>query len=177
MPLYQVDNKAPKLIGDAHFIAPDANVIGDVVLHPSVSIWFQTTLRAENDRIEIGEGSNIQDGAVLHVDPGFPLSIGKDVSIGHKAMLHGCTIGDASLIGINAVVLNGAVIGKGVLVGANALVTENMHVPDGSLVLGSPAKVIKDLSPEAKAALVMNANHYVKNANTYQQSLSLIDEK
>src|SRR5262249_40312393 len=119
MPLYSLGEQRVKLVGKDHFIAPDATLVGDITLEAAVSIWFQVVIRAENDRIVIGEGSNIQDGSVLHVDPGYPLILARNVSIGHKAMLHGCTVGEGSLIGINSVVMNGAKIGKGVLVGAN----------------------------------------------------------
>ena len=134
---YKIDDKSPTLLGEGHYIAPGAHVIGDCELHANTSVWFNVVIRADADKITVGEGSNIQDGSVLHVDPGYPLTIGKNVTVGHKAMLHGCSVGDGSLIGINAVVLNGARIGKGCLVGANALVPEGMEVPDGSMVLGS----------------------------------------
>jgi carbonic anhydrase/acetyltransferase-like protein (isoleucine patch superfamily) len=171
MPLYAIENKKPTLIGEGHFIAPSADIIGDVVLHSQSSVWFNTVIRGENDRIEIGEGSNIQDGSVLHVDPGFPLTIGKQVTIGHKVMLHGCTVGDGSLVGINAVVLNGANIGKGCLIGANSLVTEGMQIPDGALVLGSPAKVKKILSAEQQQQLLKNSESYINNSARFNQSL------
>ena len=168
MPLYRVANKQPKLQGDAHFIAPNASIIGDVILADKSSVWFNTVIRAENDSITVGERSNIQDGSVLHVDPGFPLTIGNDVTIGHKAMLHGCTIGDGTLIGINAVVLNGAVIGKRALIGANALVTENMQIPDGAMVLGSPAKVVKIMDEERQTMIQQGAMNYVNNSEKFQ---------
>lgn len=176
MPLYALNNKTPVLTGDTHFIAPTASIVGDVLISNNVSVWFSTVIRAENDRVVIGEGSNIQDGAVLHVDPGFPLNIGENVTVGHQAMLHGCTIGDGSLIGIQAVILNGAVIGKGSLIGANALVTENMQIPDNSLVLGSPAKVIKTLSDVQMQALKITANNYITNAQRFNAELTQIDE-
>ncbi len=134
---YSLGDKRVTLVGKGQFIAPDAVLIGDVVLHENASVWFHCVLRGDADRIEIGAGSNIQDGAVMHADPGFPLTVGQNVTVGHNAMLHGCTIGDGSLVGIAAVVLNGARVGKGCLIGANALVTEGMEIPDGSLVLGS----------------------------------------
>lgn len=168
---YRLGDKQVILVGDGHFVAPSAAVIGDVVLHENSSVWFGCVLRGDADRIEIGAGSNIQDGAVLHVDPGFPLTVGRNVTVGHHAMLHGCTIGDGSLVGINAVVLNGARIGKGCLIGANALVTEGMEVPDGSLVLGTPAKIKSQLSDEQQQGLLHNAEHYIQNAQRYTVQL------
>ncbi len=176
MPLYEIEGKRPKLNGGGQFIAPNASVIGDVQIGTESSIWFNVTIRAENDQVLIGDRSNIQDGCVLHVDPGFPLEIGQDVTIGHKVMLHGCSIGDGSLIGMNSVVLNGAKIGSGALIGANALVTENMDVPDGALVLGSPAKVVKILPEERQLALKKSAEVYVVNAKRYNQTLLEIVE-
>ncbi|NRA41441.1 MAG: gamma carbonic anhydrase family protein [Pseudomonadales bacterium] len=169
MPFYALDDKRPKLLGAGHFIAPSAAIIGDVELAEQTSVWFNAVIRAENDRIRIAARSNIQDAAVLHVDPGMPLTIGSDVTVGHKAMLHGCTIGNGSLIGINAVVLNGAVVGERCLIGANALVTENMQVPDGALVLGSPAKVIKIMDAERQQMIQQGAANYVRNAERFQQ--------
>ncbi len=168
---YSLGDKKVKLLGEGHFIAPSAAVIGEVILHENVSIWFGCVLRADCDRIEIGANSNIQDGTVLHVDPGSPMIVGEHVTVGHNAMLHGCTIGDGSLVGINAVVLDGAKIGKGCLIGANALVTEGMVIPDGSLVLGSPAKVKSALSPEQRAAIIIGTEHYVDNARRYSSEL------
>jgi len=169
-------------IGEQHFsasascfVAPGAAVIGSVELGDNVSIWFNAVLRADNDKISIGDGSNIQDGSVLHVDPGHPLAIGKRVTVGHKAMLHGCTIGDGSLIGMNAVVLNDAVIGKNCLIGANTLVTEGTVVPDGSLVLGSPGKVIKQLDDKAFAMMDSAAQSYIDKIEWYQQTLEPAD--
>ncbi len=164
---YSLGDKQPRLLGDGHFIAPSAAVIGDVTLHENSSVWFCCVLRGDADRIEVGAGSNIQDGTVMHADPGFPMVIGENVTVGHNAMLHGCTIGDGSLVGINAVVLNGAKVGKGCLIGANALVTEGMEIPDGSLVLGSPAKIRGQLSEEQQLALMHNADHYVGNARRF----------
>jgi carbonic anhydrase/acetyltransferase-like protein (isoleucine patch superfamily) len=168
---YSLGDLRVKLLGEGHFIAPNAAVIGDVTLHENASVWFSCTLRGDADSIEIGAGSNIQDGTVIHADPGFPTVVGEQVTVGHNAMLHGCTVGDGSLVGINAVVLNGAVIGKGCLIGANALVTEGMQIPDGSLVLGSPAKIRSQLSPEQQLALMHNADHYVGNARRFTGQL------
>lgn len=168
--IYSLGDRKAKLIGE-HFIAPDASVIGSVTLEKDVSVWFNVTIRADKDTIHIGEGSNIQDGSVLHVDPGFPIAIGRDVTVGHKVILHGCSIGDGSLIGMNAVVLNGARIGRGCLIGANALVTEKMEVPDGSVVLGSPGKIVRTLDAEAQQRLVEGAKRYVENGRRYRQEL------
>lgn len=165
--LYRLQGQSVRLVGEEHFVAANATVIGNVELHDRCSIWFNVVIRGDNDPIIIGEGSNIQDGAVLHTDPGYTLSVGRDVTVGHQAMLHGCTVGDGSLIGIGAVVLNGAKIGKGCLVGANALVPEGMEIPDYSLVVGSPAKIKRQLSEEAVAGLKANAEHYVANMRRY----------
>lgn len=159
---------------DAHpqsWVAPTAAVIGKVRLDEGASVWFGAVLRGDNELIHIGPDSNVQDGAVLHTDPGSPLTLGRGVTVGHQAMLHGCEIGDGSLIGIHAVVLNGARIGRHCLVGANALVTENAVIPDGSLVLGSPAKVVRTLSEAEQAQLAANAQVYVANARRYLEEL------
>jgi carbonic anhydrase/acetyltransferase-like protein (isoleucine patch superfamily) len=171
--IYSLGDRRVRLEGSGHFIAPNAAVIGDVVLHENSSVWFSCVLRGDAERLEIGAGSNIQDGSVLHADPGFPLHIGENVTVGHNAMLHGCTVGDGSLVGINAVVLNGAKIGRGCLIGANALVTEGMQVPDGSLVLGSPARIKATLSPEQQLGLMHNADHYVGNARRFNELLEI----
>ncbi len=172
---YKLGEKRVQLLGEGHFIAPNAAVIGDVTLHENTSIWFSCVLRGDADHIEVGAGSNIQDGAVIHADPGYPTVVGRNVTVGHNAMLHGCTIGDGSLVGINAVVLNGARIGRGCLIGANALVTEGMEIPDGSLVLGSPAKIRSQLSAEQQLGLAHNADHYVGNARRFSSGLQ-VDE-
>ena len=168
--IYSLDNQHVQLNGQS-FIAPNATLIGAVTIEDMASIWFNVVIRADNDLIHIGAGSNIQDGSVLHVDPGFPLTVGRQVTVGHKVMLHGCTIGDGSLIGINAVVLNGARIGRGCLIGANALITENMVVPDGSVVLGSPGKIVRTLDADARQKLIESAEHYVENGRHYRQGL------
>lgn len=170
---YSLGDKQVKLVGAGHFIAPNAAVIGDVTLHENSSVWFSCVLRGDAERIEVGAGSNIQDGTVMHADPGFPMVVGKNVTVGHNAMLHGCTIGDGSLVGINAVVLNGAKVGKGCLIGANALVTEGMVIPDGSLVLGSPAKIRSQLSEAQRLALMHNADHYMGNARNFNAGLQV----
>jgi carbonic anhydrase/acetyltransferase-like protein (isoleucine patch superfamily) len=170
---YSLGDKTVTLLGTGHFIAPNAAVIGDVTLHKNASVWFGCVLRGDAERIEIGAGSNIQDGTVLHADPGFPMVVGENVTVGHNAMLHGCTIGHGSLVGINAVVLNGAKVGEGCLIGANALVTEGMEIPDGSLVLGSPAKIKSQLSEEQQLGLTLNAGHYVSNGQRFAADLKV----
>jgi carbonic anhydrase/acetyltransferase-like protein (isoleucine patch superfamily) len=173
MAIFELDGNAPQL-ADGAWVAESAEVIGKVVLHQNASIWPQVVIRGDNDLIQIGEGSNVQDASVLHTDPGYPLIIGKQVTIGHKVMLHGCCIGDGSLVGIGAVILNGAKIGKNCLVGAGALVTEGKEFPDGSMILGSPAKVVKVLAPEQIAGIEDIADRYVKNAQRYQKTLKKI---
>lgn len=169
---YSLGDRRVTLVGGGHFIAPNAILIGDVTLQENASVWFSCVLRGDADHIEIGAGSNIQDGSVLHADPGFPLTVGANVTVGHNAMLHGCTIGDGTLVGINAVVLNGAKVGKGCLIGANALITERMEIPDGSLVLGSPAKIKSQLSDEQRQMLLFNAENYVRNGQRYNEQLT-----
>jgi len=171
MPLYSLADKRVALLGERHFIAHDATLVGDIALEADVSIWFKVVIRAENDAVRIGEGTNVQDGAVLHVDPGYPLALGARVTVGHKAMLHGCTVGDGSLIGINSVVLNGARIGRGALIGANALIAEGKEIPDGVLVLGSPGRIVRDLKPEERANLLRIADGYVERAQRYRTAL------
>lgn len=153
------------------FIAPDASVIGSVVLENEASVWFNAVVRGDNDLITIGENSNIQDASVLHTDPGIPLTVGRDVTVGHKVMLHGCTVGEGSLIGINSVILNGAVVGRECLIGANTLIAEGKEIPDGSLVLGSPGRVVRELSREQRGQIRENARHYVDNARRYREML------
>jgi len=170
--IYRLGDTRVQLLGEGHFIAPGAAVIGDVILHELVSVWFCCVLRGDVDQIEIGAGSNIQDGTVIHADPGCPVHIGRDVTVGHNAMLHGCRIGDGTLVGINAVVLNRATVGRGCLIGANALVTEGMEVPDGSVVLGSPGKVVRQLDAAARANLLVNAEGYRDKARRYLAGLS-----
>jgi carbonic anhydrase/acetyltransferase-like protein (isoleucine patch superfamily) len=168
--IYQLDEWQVRTEGE-HFVANSAVVIGNVLLRANASVWFNAVIRGDNELITIGENSNVQDGAVLHTDPGSPLVIGSHVTIGHKAMLHGCTIGDNSLVGINAVVLNGAKIGRNCLIGANALVTEGKEIPDNSMVLGSPGKVVRELTPEQIAGLRKSALHYVENARRFRTGL------
>lgn len=172
--LYQLGEQTPD-VSNAGYIADSAQLIGSVIMAEDSSVWFNAVIRADNAEIRIGARSNIQDGSVLHVDENVPLSIGEDVTIGHKVMLHGCTIGDGSLIGINAVVLNNAVIGKNCIIGANALVTENMQIPDNSMVLGSPAKVVKSIDEKISKMLVAGAKHYVEKAKDYSKNLVKLD--
>ncbi len=169
--LYKLNDLAVELKGDSHFVAHNAVVVGNVVLENNVGVWFGATIRAESDPIIIGENSNIQDGAVLHTDPGITLKIGKGVTVGHKAMVHGCEIGDNSLIGINAVVLNGAKIGKNCIIGAGTLVPENMEIPDNSLAVGSPAEVVKEVSDEVAEMLKKAAVHYVENGKNFRDNM------
>ena len=169
--IYNLADRKLEILGDNYFIADSASVIGSVVMHQNASIWFGTVLRGDNDVITIGENSNVQDLSVLHVDPGFPLTIGKNVTVGHKVMLHGCEIGDNSLVGINSVILNGARIGKNCLIGANSLISENRVIPDGSMVLGSPGKVVRQLSEDQMKGLEMSALHYVENFKRYKRDL------
>jgi carbonic anhydrase/acetyltransferase-like protein (isoleucine patch superfamily) len=158
-----------------HYIAPNATVIGSVVLEPDASVWFNAVVRADNDLIRIGARSNIQDGAVLHTDEGVELTLGPDVTVGHMAMIHGCTIGDGSLIGIKAVVLNGARIGRHCIIGANSLVTEGKEIPDRSLVIGSPGKVVRELTDDEVRYVLWNAEHYVAKIRQYRDSFSAQD--
>ena len=166
-------DRQPVLEGSGHFIAENATIVGSVRLRDCSSVWFNSVLRGDNDWLEIGERSNVQDGCVLHTDPGIPLIIGDGVTIGHMAMLHGCTIGPDSLIGIGSTVLNGASIGKNCIVGAHALVTEDKTFPDGSLILGSPAKVVRELEPQEIAQIAASAEIYVANARRFNDELSI----
>ncbi len=175
MSLYSLDNVSPGTSDDgAWWVAPSANVIGEVILESNASVWFGAVLRGDLEPIRVGENSNIQDNCVLHTDPGFPMTIGRDCTVGHLAMLHGCTIGDGSLIGIGATVLNGAKIGKSCLIGAHSLIPEGKDIPDRSLVMGMPGKVVRQLSEEEAAGLVEPAQRYVLNWQRYRSELSEI---
>jgi len=173
MAIYELDGVRPEMDPSA-WVADSAQVIGAVRLAKDASVWFGSVLRGDSDTIHVGEGSNIQDGSVLHADPGYPLTLGARVTVGHKVMLHGCTIGDESLIGIGAVVLNGAKIGRNCLVGAGALVTEGKEFPDGSMIIGSPAKAVRQLTPEQIEGLRHGAQHYIANARRFQAGLKKI---
>ncbi len=170
MAIYELDTIAPRIATSA-WVADSAQVMGNVELGEDASVWFGAVVRGDTEVIRIGNRSNIQDGSVLHADIGKPLTIGEDVTVGHKVMLHGCTIGDGSLIGIGAVVLNGAKIGKGCIVGAGALVTEDKEFADGSMIIGSPAKAVRELTVAQQQGLVMSAVHYVGNARRFQSGL------
>ncbi len=173
MTVYSLQGVTPRLpAGGDYWIAPNAVVLGDVVMHPGSSVWFGAVVRGDTDTLTIGENSNIQDLSVLHADAGVPLVIGRNVTVGHKVMLHGCTIGDNSLIGIGAVILNGAVIGKNCLIGANALIPEGKVIPDGSLVMGQPGKVVRELNEGQISALEASATHYVQNWKRYVTGLT-----
>jgi carbonic anhydrase/acetyltransferase-like protein (isoleucine patch superfamily) len=176
MALYKLGEVAPTLAMSA-YVAPSASVIGNVVLADRSSVWFGATLRGDNETISIGVGSNVQDGAVMHTDPGFPLTLAAHVSVGHQAMLHGCTVGEGSLIGIQAVVLNAAVIGRGCLVGAGAVITERKVFPDGTLILGAPAKVVRELSAEERENLLKVAANYAARGAYYRDHLQLLAER
>lgn len=173
MAIYQLDDQAPQL-HDSSWVADSAQVMGRVILEEDASVWFGAVVRGDMDTVRIGRRSNIQDGSVLHADKGVPLTIGENVTVGHQVMLHGCTIGDGSLIGIQAVVLNGARIGKNCLVGAGSLVTEGKEFPDGSMILGSPAKVVRQLTPEQIEGLQRSAQGYVDNAKRFKAGLRKI---
>ena len=173
MAIYELDGVCPS-IAESAWVADSAEVMGDVTLGDDVGVWFGVVIRGDTDSIRIGSGTNIQDLSVLHADVGMPLVLGEGVTVGHKAMLHGCTVGDNSLIGIGAVILNGAKIGSSCLVGAGALVTEGKEFPDGSMIIGSPAKVVRQLSAEQIAGLRLSAHQYVVNAQRFKVTLHKI---
>ena len=173
MPLYRLGQKTPSVDPTA-FVAAEATLVGDVQVGPQASVWFQAVARGDNEPIRIGAQANVQEGAVLHADPGYPLTIGKRVTVGHQAMLHGCTIGEGSLIGIQAVILNGARIGKHCLVGAGAIVTERKEFPDRSLILGAPAKVVRQLSDEDVKNLEASAAGYAERAAVFATQLERV---
>lgn len=168
---YELGERRPQLIGGGQFVADDARVIGSVTLHANTSVWFGCVLRGDCDDIVIGEGSNVQDGSILHTDPGIKLLLGKDCTVGHQVMLHGCQIGDNSLIGIQSVVLNGVQLGRNTLVGAGSLITEGKQFPEGVLVMGRPAKVVRELSSAEILMIRTMAQHYVSNGHRYLQQL------
>lgn len=174
MSIYALGDIRPRF-GKGSWIAPNASIVGAVNAGDNVSIWYNVVIRGDNDPITIGDGSNIQDGTVLHTDDGVPLTVGSHVTIGHMAMLHGCTVGDGSLIGINAIILNKAVVGKNCLIGANTLIPEGKVIPDGSLVVGSPGRVIRQLTATELEHLKWNANDYVGNARRYARELRPLD--
>jgi len=172
--IYELDGRTPQFPDDQdYWVAPTAVLVGDVVLESGASVWFGVTIRGDNERITVGQGSNVQENTVMHTDMGYPLTIGKGCTIGHRAMLHGCTIGDNSLIGMGATVLNGAVIGKNCLIGAGALITENKVIPDGSLVVGAPGKVVRELDRSAIDGLTKSALSYQENMRRFKTGLTL----
>ena len=173
--IHALGDRSPVFEGEGHFVADNATLIGTVRLRDCASVWYNCVLRGDNDWIDIGERSNIQDGSVLHTDPGIELIVGNDVTVGHKAMLHGCTIGDESLIGIGATILNGARIGRHSIVGAHALITENKEFPDGVMLLGAPARVARELTDEEIGLIRRSADHYAQNAARYLESLRPIE--
>ena len=173
MTLYALGADAPRLHSDT-WVAPDANLIGKVVLEEGASVWFGTTIRADHEEIRVGSGSNVQENCVFHVDKGYPLTIGENCTIGHKVMLHGCTIGNNTLIGMGATILNGAKIGNNCLIGAGALITENKEIPDGSLVMGVPGKVVRELDDVAIAGLQKSAEGYQANMRRFRDGLSAL---
>ena len=175
MAIYDLDGSAPS-VADTAWVADSAQVIGEVVLGAQASIWFGSVLRGDMACIQIGAGTNIQDNSVLHADTGQPLTIGERVTVGHQAVLHGCTVGEESLIGIGAIVLNGAKIGKNCLVGAGSLVTEGKEFPDGSMIMGAPAKLVRQLTPEQIDGIRQSAQHYINNAQRFQRGLKPIDD-
>lgn len=170
MALYTLGSRRPEFLGD-YWVADNASVIGSVLLHNNASVWFNAVLRGDNEPLVIGENTNIQDGSVLHTDEGVPLTVGANVTVGHLVMLHGCTIGDGSLIGIKAVILNHAVIGKQCIIGANTLIPEGKVIPDRSLVIGSPGKVVRQLTDDEAARLPSIAQHYIDNWQRYRRDL------
>lgn len=175
MTVYSLGDVAPRLPPEGEYwIAPSASVMGNVVLEQNASVWWGAVLRGDNDPITIGENSNIQDGSVLHTDAGVPLTIGANVTVGHMVMLHGCTIGDGSLIGIGSIILNGARIGKNCLIGAGALITEGKEIPDNSMVVGAPGKIIREVSEHQAMILQASALHYVENWKRYRAGLSAL---
>ena len=173
MAVYELDGVAPRIAASA-WVADSAQVMGEVEIGENSSLWFGAIVRGDTETIRIGDNTNIQDGSVLHADVGMPLTIGNNVTVGHQVMLHGCTVGDGALIGIGAIGLNGAKIGKGCIVGAGALVTEGKEFPDGSMILGSPAKAVRELTPAQKEGLIKSAIHYVENAELYKTGLKKI---
>ncbi len=174
MAIYQLGERRPEIHPSA-WVADSAQVIGSIHLAENASVWYGAVLRGDNDRITVGRNSNVQDGSVLHVDTGTPLLIGDDVTVGHQVMLHGCSIGNGTLVGIQSVILNGARIGRNSIVGAGALVTEGKEFPDGVLIVGSPAKVLRELTPEQIARVQMSARHYVAQAQLHREQLLRID--
>jgi carbonic anhydrase/acetyltransferase-like protein (isoleucine patch superfamily) len=174
MAIYELDGIAPEISPDGAWAAPDAQVMGRVRLGPRASVWFGAVIRGDNELIDVGEDANVQDGAVIHTDMGFPCTLGRGVTVGHQAMLHGCTVGEYSLIGIGATILNGAKIGRNCIIGAHALITEGKEIPDGSVVMGAPGKVVKPVAEGMDELLKASADHYVQDAARYAKGLKKI---
>ena len=172
MTLYALGDHTPQIHPDT-WVAPDANLVGQVVLEEGASVWFGSTIRADHEEIRVGRGSNVQENCVMHIDAGFPLTIGENCTIGHKVMLHGCTIGNNSLIGMGATVLNGAKIGENCLIGAGALITEGKEIPDNSLVMGAPGRVVRTLGDEDAKRLTMSALHYQENMRRFRDTMTV----
>ncbi|WP_170505304.1 gamma carbonic anhydrase family protein [Ruegeria arenilitoris] len=170
MTIYALGEHAPQIQDDT-WVAPDANLIGKVVLEEGASVWFGCTIRADHEEIRVGEGSNVQEDCIMHIDAGYPLTIGRNCTIGHKVMLHGCTIGENTLIGMGAIVLNGAKIGKNCLIGAGALITEGKEIPDNSLVMGTPGKVVRELDEAAAQKITLSALHYQQNMRRFRDEM------
>jgi carbonic anhydrase/acetyltransferase-like protein (isoleucine patch superfamily) len=168
---YSLDDIQPTVSPES-WTAPDADIIGKVTLHKDASVWFHAVLRGDTEPIEIGEGSNVQDFCMLHTDPGYPLQVGRNVTIGHNVVLHGCTIGDDCLVGIGSVILNGAKIGANCLIGARSLITEGKEIPDGSVVMGAPAKVVREVTEQDRASMALNTLHYVERARAYRKGFA-----
>jgi len=173
MPIYSLGERKVEFDGKEWYIAPDATLIGSVIVRNEASVWFGAVVRGDSDVITLGERTNVQDGAVLHTDPGMPLTLGRNVSVGHQAMLHGCSVGDGSLIGIGAIVLNHAVIGRGTLIGAGAVIPEGKTFPDGVLVLGAPGKIVRELTSQEVGDLLKNAEIYALRAAIYREKFKL----
>ncbi len=171
MPIFSLPGRRVELRGTHHFIAYDATLVGSIVLENDVNIWFGVVVRADNDQVRIGEATNIQDGAILHCDPGFPLLVGNRVTVGHKAMLHGCSIGDGTLIGINSVIMNGARVGAGSILGAGSLVPEGKEIPPGVLAIGTPARVVRELRPEERERNLWASANYVERSKMYAKEM------
>lgn len=174
MAVYELDGIAPDISAPGAWVAPGATVIGRVALKARASVWFGAVIRGDNELIEIGEDANVQDGAVMHTDVGFPLTLGRGVTVGHQAMLHGCVVGEYSLIGIGATILNGAKIGRNCIIGAHALITEGKEIPDGSVVMGAPGKVVKPIADGVDELLKASADHYVENAARYAKGMKAV---
>ncbi len=176
MAVYELDGARPEIAAQGCWVAPTAAVIGKVVMKPGSSVWFGAVIRGDNETITLEKDANVQDGAVLHTDMGYPMTLGEGVTVGHQAMLHGCTVGDYTLVGIGATILNGAKIGKNCIIGAHALITEGKEIPDGSVVMGAPGKVVKEVGEGVDELLKASADHYVENAARYAKGMMLIEK-